>query len=226
MVLRRGEDASAHVDLDEMRIRIGSLEVRPDRRLVVADLGVPHAARLLRVADPVGDVGPVVERFRPKRRIRHRGKARHLVETQSVQVDVAEMLLRRVPRVDDPVAVDLFGEWVERAEERVWHRHLPDCSTDRLPAGDAFRALDDDVLAGGGLVGDAPLVAPPAVPGIHPFAVHTLVDDDGVSRLGHTGSAVDGPERPVFGAVRDVGADRRDVEDGCHVSLGPSGVDC
>lgn len=71
MMLGRGEDASAHVDLDELRIRIGSLEVCPDRRLLLADLGVPHVARLFRVADPVGDAGPVIDRFRPKRRIRH-----------------------------------------------------------------------------------------------------------------------------------------------------------
>src|SRR5580704_12918234 len=147
MVLGRGEDASAHVNLDELRIRIGSLEVCPDRRLLVADLGVPHVARLFRVADPVGGAGPVVDCFRPKRRIRHPGKAWRFVETQSVQVDVAEMLLRRVgPRIDDPVAVDFFGEGVERTEERVRYRHFPDRAAERLPAGDAFRALDDDVL--------------------------------------------------------------------------------
>jgi hypothetical protein len=132
------------------------------------------------------------------------------------------MLLRRVgPRVDDPVAVDFFGEGVERTEERVWHCHLPHRAAKRFPADDAFRALDDDVLAWGGLVGDAPLVAPSAVPGSHPFAVHALVHDDSVSRLCHTSSAVDGTERPAFGAVRDIETGGRDVEDGYHVPLSP-----
>ena len=44
VVLGGIEDRTAHVDLDELPIRVGALEVRPDRGLVSAHLGVPDVA--------------------------------------------------------------------------------------------------------------------------------------------------------------------------------------
>ena len=209
VVLGRVEDRAPHVDLDQLRVRVRALEVRPDRRRVVADLGVPHVPRLLRVPDPVGQPGPVVEHLGAQRRVRDLLQGRDLVEAHAVQVHVAEVLLRRVLlRVDDPVPVDLLGEGVEGAEQRVRHRNLPHRALDRLPSRHLLRALDDDVLARRRLVGDAPLVAQPAAPRPHPLAVHPLVDDDGVSRLGELRRAVDRPKRLVRRPVRGVGTGR------------------
>ena len=150
-------------------------------------VGVPHVARLLGVAHPVGHAGPVVDRFRTQRRIRHLATGQRPRRSSPVQVHVAEMLLRRVlARVDDPVPVDLLGERVERRRRDEFGTvDLPDCPADRLPPGQRLRALDDDVLTRGSFVGDAALVAQPAAPGPHPLAVLALVDDDGVPRLGH-----------------------------------------
>ena len=77
VVLGGIEDGAAHVDLDELRVRVGAVEVRPDRRVVRADLGVPDEPGLLRVADPVGRPRPVVDDLGAQRRVGHlaRGSA-------------------------------------------------------------------------------------------------------------------------------------------------------
>ena len=112
------------------------------------------------------------------------------------------MLPRRVLlRVDNPVPVDLLGERVERAEQRIRHRHRPHRALDRLPPRHPLRALDHDVLAGRGLVRDAPLIAQPTAPRPHPLAVHPLVHDDGVSRLRQFRRTVDRPQGPVRRSV-------------------------
>src|SRR4051795_9910767 len=98
---------------------------------------------------------------------------------------------RRLLRIDDPVAVDLFGKGIERAEERVRHRHGPDGSADRRPSGDPLRALDDDVLTGGGLVRDASLIADPATLRRHPLAILAGMDHDRVARLRDGGGSID-----------------------------------
>src|SRR5581483_3209589 len=49
VVLGRVEDRASDVDLDELGVRVSALEVRPDARRIVADLGVPDMPRLLGV---------------------------------------------------------------------------------------------------------------------------------------------------------------------------------
>ena len=136
-----------------------------------------------------------------------------LVEAGPVEVDVAQVLLRGgLVGVDDPVAVDLLGERVERAEQCVRHGDRPDVTADPVPAGDRLGALDHHMLARGGGVGDATPVAEPAPPGLDPLAVLPAVDDDGVPGSGEGGGPVDGAERSVLGAVGVIGSGGRDVE--------------
>ena len=135
VMLRRVEDRAADVDLDQFGVRVSALEVGPDRGLVRADLGVPDQLGLRGVANPVDGSGPVVDHLGAQRRVRHRSDRGDLVEAGSVQIDVAEVLLRGGPvGVDDPVAVDLLGERVERAEQRVRHRDGPDVTADSGPS--------------------------------------------------------------------------------------------
>jgi hypothetical protein len=95
------------------------------------------------------------------------------------------VLLRGEPvGVDDPVAVDLLGERVEGAEQRVRHSHGPHVTVESGPAGDGFGTLDHDMLARGGGVGDATLIAEPAPLRLNPLAVLPAVNDDGIARLG------------------------------------------
>ncbi len=48
VVLGGVEDRAAHVDLDELAVGVGALEVGPDRRRRPTDLGVPDVARRVR----------------------------------------------------------------------------------------------------------------------------------------------------------------------------------
>ena len=220
VMLGRVEDRAADVDLDEFGVRVRAAEVGPDRRLVRADLGVPDQLGLLGVADPVDDSGPVVDRLGAQRRIRHLVDGGDLVEAGPVEVDLAQMLLRGgLVGVDDPVAVDLLGERVERAEQCVRHGDRPDVTADPVPAGDRLGALDHDVLARGGGVGDATEIAEPAPLGLDPLAVLPAVDDDGVPGLGEGRCPVDGAERSVLGAVGVIGSGGRDVEHGWHFGV-------
>ena len=63
--------------------------------VVRADLGVPDEPGLRGVADPVGHARPVVDHLGAQRRVRHLVAGGDLVEADAVQVDVAEVLLRR-----------------------------------------------------------------------------------------------------------------------------------
>ena len=74
------EHRPAHVDLRQLGVRVGALEVRPDRRRVRADLGVPDEPGLLGVAHPVGRARPVVGDLGAQRRVGHLVAGPHLVE--------------------------------------------------------------------------------------------------------------------------------------------------
>ena len=52
VVLGRVEDGAAHVDLDGVRVGVGTVEVGPDRRRVVLDFGVPDQLSTRRLAGP------------------------------------------------------------------------------------------------------------------------------------------------------------------------------
>src|SRR5206468_3002106 len=113
----------------------------------------------------------------PPGRVVHRGAGPHFVEAAAVQIDLAQVAaLRR----DDPVAADDLAVRVEVAEQGVADGHLPHRAAVVDPAGDALGALDDDVLALGGLIGDAAGVAEAAVSRFDPLTVFALVHDDGV----------------------------------------------
>ena len=69
VVLCRVEDGAAHVDLDDVRVRVGTLEVGPDRRHVVLDFGVPDQLSTRRLRDQLRDPGPVVVHLGTERRV-------------------------------------------------------------------------------------------------------------------------------------------------------------
>ena len=69
VVLGRVEDGASHVDLDGVRVGVGTLEVGPDRRRVVLDFGVPDQLSTRRLRDLLGDPGPVVGHPGAKRRV-------------------------------------------------------------------------------------------------------------------------------------------------------------
>ena len=124
--------------------------------------------------------------------------------------------------VDDPVALDLLRERIERAEPVVGDDRLPHGPLARLPARDDLGALDDDVLALGRLVGDPPPVADAATARLDPLAVLAGVHGHRVARLRDGGRVADRPQRVLrrpIGAVRPVG---RDVQHGHDDSPFPS----
>jgi hypothetical protein len=181
--------------------------------------GVPDELGLLDVADAVGGLRPVVDDLRTGLgRGDSLGRA-DLVEAQAVEVDVAEVLVGGALGIDDPVAGDLLGVRVEVAEEGVGDGHLPHRAAVRLPAGDPLRALDDDVLALGGLVGDAARVAEAAAAGLHPLAVLPRVHDHGVARPGEGGGPIDRTEGLVLASGVGVRAGGRHVEHGGHLRM-------
>ncbi|MCE3277702.1 MAG: hypothetical protein K0R13_3557, partial [Propionibacteriaceae bacterium] len=213
VVVDRVEDGASYVDLDQLLVRIRILEVSPDGGLFIPDFGVPDKSRLLGIADPVDCSGPVVYHLGAQWRIRHVREGQDLIEAGSVEVDIAQVFLRRGGvGVDDPVTGNLFCERVEGAEEGVRHGDRPDVAVRPVPSRDLFRALDHDVLAGSCGVGDAPQLAEPAAPGLDPFAVLPAVDNDGIPGHGEVRSPIDGPERTVLGAFGLVGSGCRDME--------------
>ena len=66
-------------------------------------------------------------------------------------------------------------------------------------------------------VGDAALVAEPAVPRPDPLAVLAAVDDDGVPGLGQCRGPADGPERVLLGPVGVIRPSWCNVEFGWHL---------
>jgi hypothetical protein len=219
------EDRPPDVDLDELVVGIRTLEVRPDRRGVCTDLGVPDEPRLLEVAHPVGGCCPLVDRLRALRRIRHVGAGRDLVEAGPVEVDLTEMLLRgaRVG-VDDPVAVDLLGERVEGSEQVVGDLHPPHGPVHLVPAGHLLGALDHRMLTRRSGIGDTAQVAEPGIPGPYPLAVDAAMHDDGVSRQSQPGGAADRAQWPLLRPNSLIRAGWRDVDCRWHSILDPSSV--
>src|SRR5829696_2402880 len=225
VVLDRVKNGAPYVDLYELLVRVHSLEVGPDGGLLITDFGVPDKSRLLGIVDPIDCSGPVVYHLGAQRRIRHLRKGQHLVEAGSVEVDIAQVLLRRgLVGVDDPVAFNLFGERVEGAEEDVRHGDRPDVAAEPVPSRDLFRAFDHDVLAGSRGVGDAPQLAEPAAPGLDPFPVLPAVHDDGIPGHGELRSPIDGPERTLLRAFGIVGSRYCDMKLRWHVLVGLSHV--
>ena len=218
VVLGGVEHGPPDVDLDETLVGVGVLEVRPDRRRVWADLRVPDVCRLVGVVDRHRARRPVVEHLVAAGGVVHLVGAADLVEAAAVEVDVAEVLaLAFVDGPHDPVTDDFLGEGVEGAEELVGHvRPSRRSGALRLPVRHPLGALDDDVLACGGLVGDAAGGAEPAARGRDPLAVLTLVDDHAVAGLGLLRRAADRAEGRGLGPVRLVGAGGGDVQHGGH----------
>src|SRR5215218_7237778 len=80
------------------------LEVGPNGGLLITDFGVPDKSRLLGIPDPIDCSGPVIDHLRTQRWVRHLWKGQHLIETGSVEVDVAQVLFRRgLVGVNDPI---------------------------------------------------------------------------------------------------------------------------
>ena len=213
VVLDGGEHRPADVDLHELGVRVGVLEVRPDRGRVRADLGMPDEPGLPWVAYPVRHARPVVKDLGAQRRVGHLLPRADLVAADPVQVNLAEVLAQRWRGLDQPVARDLLGEGVPVAEERVGHRCPPHGAARLpLPPRGRLRSLDHDVLTGRGLVGDAPRTAQPATPRPHPLPVLAGLDDHGIAGQGEFRRTADRAERAARGAVRGIGAVRRYVE--------------
>ena len=212
VVLGGGEHRLAHVDLRELGVGVGAAEVGPDRRGVRADLGVPDEPGLLGVAHPVGRARPVVGDLGAQRRVGHLVAGAHLVEAEPVQVDLAEVPGQRRLGLDEPVARDLLREGVPVAEQRVGHRRPPHVPRFLLPARHPLRSLDHDVLAGRGLVGDAPRGTQPAAPRLHPLPVLASVHQHGVARPGEVRRPADRAQRAARGTVLGIVAVRRHVQ--------------
>ena len=197
VVLDGMEDRAAHVDLDELDRWVGALEVCPDRRRLVPDLGVPDVSCLVDVGDRLGELGPAVHGLGPDRRRGHCREVVYLVEAAPVEVHVAQVLALARRGMHEPVSGDLLGERVEAPEQGVGDDSPPDGPVLGGPLRDALRPQDGDPLPLGRLIGDAALVAQPAPRGLHPLAVLALVDADGVTRLRERGGGVDGAQRIV-----------------------------
>ncbi|SCM77711.1 hypothetical protein KL86PLE_60026 [uncultured Pleomorphomonas sp.] len=210
------EDRAAHVDLDQLGIRVRTLEIGPDGRRVFADLGIPDGTRPVGVLDRLGGAGPAVHLLAARRRLKHGGKVRRLVEAASVEIDLAEVLGQAVCGRHEPVATDLLRERVEPAEQGVGDDGPPDVALLASPVGDALGALDHHPLAPGRLVGDAPAVAQPAARRLDPLAIFAFVNDNGVARLRQRRGAVDGAQRHAGRTVAGVRAGDGDVIDVCH----------
>src|SRR5581483_6951752 len=224
VVLGRIEHRPAHVDLHQFGVRVGAAEVRPDRRRVVADLGVPDEAGLPGVADPAGHAGPVVGDLGAQWRIGHLVAGTHLIAATAVQVDIAEVLDGRRPGLDQPVARNLEREGIPVAEHRVGHRRPPHRVSGAgapgtgapgtgapgagariaLPARDRLRPLDHHVLTRRGLVGDAPRPAQPATPRPHPLRYTPPVNQHSIARPGELSRPADRPQRTTRGTVRRI----------------------
>ena len=223
-VVDRGvEDAAAHVDLHELLARVRAPEVRPDRRRLICHLSEPDVGSLVRLAHRLGHAGPAVVVLGAAFGGIHLLTAGDLVEALAVEVDLAQVLARSGSRgVDGPVALDLDREGVELAEQGVGNLGLPHRGVRAAllhPVSHLLGALDDGVLARSGLEGDPAVVTAAGARGLDPLAVDTLVNLDGVTRVGRSHGPVDRAERSLGRAVSGVGARRRDMENRGHRCL-------
>ncbi len=75
----------------------------------------------------------------------------------------------------EPVAVNQVTVRIEIPEKAVGDSDLPCVVLYLLPALDNFGALDDDFIAGCGLVNDALLIGLPATRRINPLAIGSLM---------------------------------------------------
>ena len=202
------EATGTHVDLHQLRIGIRALEVGIQHRRIFAHLGIPLIDGILQVIDRLRlCLAAKLVAGETHRRYSHLLHRPRLVHGLSVQVHIAQMH-RVLPGAHQPVALDSLFKGVPVAEHGVVQRDLPDSALQQRPASDDFAALDDHMLAGHSLVGDALGAAQAAFLWIDPFAVHAFADAHRIAGQRRLGSAVDRPEGGLYrtgGAVTAVG---------------------
>ncbi len=162
-------------------VGVGALEVGPDRRGVVADLGVPDVCRSGRGRAPA--TGRRVQSSRtcsrrgagrrPRRGCRPRRSCGRRGRRHRGACAAPSSMGRTTQSPTISSAKGLKSP--KRALGTSTVQTVP--AVGALPAGDALGALDDDVLALRRLVGDPACVAEAAAARGHPLAVLTRVDD-------------------------------------------------
>ena len=221
----RIEARLAHVDLDEFRVRVGIVEIRPDGRAFGIGLAVPDIHRSVRVDERHHGAGGRVAPGAPPLGVAHLAQRGDLIERLAVEVHVARMahLDLRVG-VHGPVAEHGLPVRVVAAEERVGKRHAPHAAALRLPRPDPLRSLDD----GAGLplrrpIDDAVRRAFAAVTGVDRLAVRARVHDHLVAGAGYRRRLPDGAEGIGFGAGAGTDRARRNMV--LRHRIAPSHVD-
>ena len=134
---------------------------------------------------------------------------RRLDQPIAVEINRAGMMPAAV--VPKPVPVNEFRVGIEAAEESVRQDHLPGVTRDLLPTLDRFRASEDNLLAGRGLIDDALRVGLPAAGRADALAINALVDSNDIAGLSTQRGGGNALERLGLRAIASVVSLHRNV---------------
>ena len=213
MVAGREEARTTNADFHQFRIRIGTLEICPDRcgAGMLVHFGMPHITGTVRIRHRAGNLQREILIRVTRSRVVYTFQCRRFEEGNTVEIHIAKMFVRLLAELGhfQPIAENRGREWIEIAEHRVVKRHRPHMRMigQFRPTLHTFRAFDNrPCFTLGPAIGDAFMFAQTTVLRINLFAVYAFMHDHRVARSSHLRGLGNRGERMLRVATRGIAA--------------------
>ena len=213
MVAGREEACATNTDLHQFLIRIGTLEIRPDRcgAGILVHFGMPYITCTVHIRHRAGNLQREILIRITRLRIVYAFQRRRFEEGNTVEIHIAKMFVRILAELGhfQPVTENRGREWIEIPEHRIIKHHRPHMRMigQFRPALHAFRAFDNrPCFAFGSAVGDALMFTQTAAFRIDLFAVYAFMHDYRITRSSHLRGLGNRGERMFRVAARSIAA--------------------
>ena len=206
------EAAFTHIDLRQLLIGIGPLEIGINNGVFFLHFCIPLVYGIFRMKNRLGMLRPRgIIPMSTHDRVLHIRKTSGFVKGLSVQIHISCVYFISFRAVDagikKPVADQHFRIRIVIPEQGVGNNSLPYGTFRIFPVLDSFRAFNHHLFPFGGLIGDTADITVTGMGGFYPFPVFPFMDNNPVPGFSNSRRSGNCPERIIhrpFGTVAAV----------------------